>query len=163
MPSVCAGTNGNSYALQGPAGALSPATACSSLNSIPLLLAACICRQGSLPSATSTKGGEGLCPNLHVRSTASRLQHTHSAATDASTSASSSLRRTATISRPGSAQGPELGPALQRRASSPSVSAPGLEGFGMYRASGLLLPLNLSYMPKSLTKCVLQGSCPACW
>lgn len=66
----------------------------------------------------------------------------------------SSLRRAATISGHGSAEGPELLPALQRRASSPSVSAPGLEGFGMYRASGLLLPLNLSYMPKSLSKYV---------
>lgn len=80
----------------------------------------------------------------------SRLQQSSSAAgAGAAGMSRDPLRRAATISEQGAA---ELASSLQRRSSSPSaVAAPGLD-LAMYRATGLLLPLNLNYMPKSLTK-----------
>jgi hypothetical protein len=91
-------------------------------------------------------------PSSQQQPAGSRLQHSSSTAGAgafaASQHAASALRRATTISEQGAA---DLAP-LQRRASSPpAVAAPGLD-LAMYRASGRLLPLNLNYMPKGLTK-----------
>lgn len=118
---------------------------------VTLQWCAVVCLQGSAPTrAASMDAGQAWLPNQHYPQ-GSRLQHSSSStagdgAVGASHAATGTLHRAATISE-GAAEVP-----LQRRASSPSaVAAPGLD-LAMYRASGRLLPLNLNYLPKSLTK-----------
>lgn len=78
---------------------------------------------------------------------ASRLQHSSSLAGSANTC----MHRTATIGS-GHSAAAALAAAARPRVSSPSaVAVPG-QDLAMYRATGLLLPLNLNYMPQTLTK-----------
>lgn len=123
------------------------------MHHMPCLLCGVVCLQGrvSVQRAASMESGQPWPPNQQQHHLpASRLQHSSSAAGNGAAGTSRDpIRRTATISEQGAA---ELASSLQRRSSSPSaVAAPGLD-LAMYRAAGLLLPLNLNYMPRSLTK-----------
>jgi hypothetical protein len=80
----------------------------------------------------------------------SRLQHSSSLAGSASTLAAGTIRRTANISS-GHGAAAELATAQPRGSSPSAVAVPG-QDLAMYRATGLLLPLNLNYMPRTLTK-----------
>lgn len=82
----------------------------------------------------------------------SRLQHSSSLAGGAELHMSGAIRRAATISNEVAADF-----MLQQPGQQAVSSAPGAE-LAMYRAAGRLLPLNLNYMPTSLTKLVLSLS-----
>lgn len=97
-----------------------------------------------MPRASSMDSSQPQLP------AASRLQHSSSLAGSASTLAVGSMRRTATISSGHGAEA-ELARARPRVSSPSAVAVPG-QDLAMYRATGLLLPLNLNYMPQTLTK-----------
>lgn len=106
-----------------------------------------------MPRASSLDAGHALGP-VHEQQhlgVPSRLQYSSTAGGASPVAAGGAMRRTATVS----GHGELLAQSAQqhKRSSSPSaaVSAPGLD-LAMYRAAGRLLPLNLNYMPNTLTK-----------
>lgn len=107
------------------------------------------CRGAAVPRAASMDSSQQQLP------APSRLQHSSSLAGSASTVAAGTMRRTATNSS-GHGAAAELATAQPRGSSPSAVAVPG-QDLAMYRATGLLLPLNLNYMPRTLTELCLQS------